>query len=80
MLWVAIPFTLFPLAEQHITSALTGLLNGSLPIFAAAIGALMLRRWPGRAQAIGLGVGFVGIALDRAAVAAGRARARRSAS
>ena len=63
VLWVAIPFTLFPLAEQHITSALTGLLNGSLPIFAAAIGALMLRRWPGRPHAIGLGVGFVGIAL-----------------
>ena len=63
VLWVAIPFTLFPLAEQHITSALTGLLNGSLPIFAAAIGALMLRRWPSRPHAIGLGVGFVGIAL-----------------
>jgi drug/metabolite transporter (DMT)-like permease len=63
VLWVAIPFTLFPLAEQHITSAVTGLLNGSLPIFAAAIGALMLRRWPNRPHAIGLGVGFVGIAL-----------------
>ena len=34
VLWVAIPFTLFPLAEQHITSGLTGLLNGALPIFA----------------------------------------------
>lgn len=63
VLWVAIPFTLFPLAEQHITSALTGLLNGSLPIFAAAIGVLMLRRWPSRLHAIGLWVGFVGIAL-----------------
>lgn len=62
VLWVAIPFTLFPLAEQWISSALTGLLNGSLPIFATAIGALMLRRAPGRAQTAGLAVGFVGIA------------------
>ncbi|MGZ8618621.1 MAG: DMT family transporter [Actinomycetota bacterium] len=62
VLWVAIPFTLFPLAEQWISSALTGLLNGSLPIFATAIGALMLRRTPGKAQTAGLAVGFVGIA------------------
>lgn len=62
ILWVAIPFTLFPLAELWISSALTGLLNGSLPIFATTIGALLLRRAPGRSQAAGLAVGFVGIA------------------
>ena len=60
-LWVAMPFTLFPLAQQWITSGLTGLLNGALPIFATTIGALMLRRLPGRAQAIGLVVGFAGV-------------------
>jgi len=62
ILWVAIPFTLFPLAEQHITSGLTGLINGALPIFAGTIGALMLRRLPARIQVTGLAVGFVGIA------------------
>ena len=62
LLWVAIPFTLFPLAEQHITSALTGLVNGAVPIFAVAIGSVMLRRAPARAQALGLVVGFLGIA------------------
>ncbi|MGH2596841.1 MAG: DMT family transporter [Actinomycetota bacterium] len=61
VLWVAIPFTLFPLAEQRITSGLTGLLNGALPIFAAAIGSLMLRRTPGRTQLIGLTLGLLGI-------------------
>jgi drug/metabolite transporter (DMT)-like permease len=61
-LWVAIPFTLFPLAEQHISSGLTGLLNGALPIFAGVIGALMLRRAPGRVQTIGLAIGFTGVA------------------
>lgn len=60
-LWVAVPFTLFPLAQQWITSGLTGLLNGAMPIFATTVGALMLRRLPGRAQAIGLVVGFAGV-------------------
>jgi len=62
VLWVALPFTLFPLAERSISSGLTGLLNGALPIFAVTIGSLMLRRLPGRTHAIGLIVGFVGIA------------------
>ena len=62
VLWVAIPFTLFPLAEQHITSGLTGLLNGALPIFAGLTGAVMLRRSPGRVQTIGLAIGFAGVA------------------
>jgi drug/metabolite transporter (DMT)-like permease len=60
-LWVAIPFTLFPLAEQHIASGVTGLINGALPIFAVAVGSIMLHRVPGRSQALGLAVGFVGI-------------------
>jgi drug/metabolite transporter (DMT)-like permease len=62
-LWVAIPFTLFPLAEQHIASGLTGLINGALPIFVATIGSLMRRRLPARTQLVGLGLGFAGIAL-----------------
>lgn len=62
LLWVAVPFTLFPLAQQWISSGLTGLLNGALPIFATTIGAVMLRRLPGRAQALGLAVGFAGVA------------------
>jgi drug/metabolite transporter (DMT)-like permease len=63
VLWVAIPFTLFPLAEQHITSALTGLLNGTLPIFIATIAAVMLRRLPDRSHLIGLALGFLGVAI-----------------
>jgi drug/metabolite transporter (DMT)-like permease len=62
VLWVAIPFTLFPLAEQRIASGLTGLVNGAMPIFAVTVGALMLRRAPGRSQATGLAVGFLGVA------------------
>jgi drug/metabolite transporter (DMT)-like permease len=61
VLWIAIPFTLFPLAVQHIASGVTGLINGAVPIFAVAFGSIMLRRAPGRMQALGLAVGFLGI-------------------
>jgi drug/metabolite transporter (DMT)-like permease len=62
VLWVAIPFTLFPLAERSISSGLTGLLNGAVPMFAVTFGSVMLRRLPNRTQAVGLVVGFAGIA------------------
>lgn len=60
-LWVAIPFTLFPIAQQWINSAVAGMLNGAMPIFAAAIAAILLRRLPRGAQLLGLVVGFAGV-------------------
>lgn len=60
-LWVAIPFTLFPIAQQWINSAITGMLNGAMPIFAATIAALLLRRMPRGAQMTGLLLGFGGV-------------------
>ncbi len=63
LVWVAIPFTLFPLAEQHINSAVTGLLNGAMPIFAALVAALFLREFPRGAQLAGLLTGFTGVVL-----------------
>jgi drug/metabolite transporter (DMT)-like permease len=63
ILWVAIPFTLFPLAQQWVTSAVTGMINGSLPIAAVAVGSLMLRHRPSRFQLGGLALGSVGIVL-----------------
>lgn len=63
ILWVAIPFTLFPIAEQHVTSGLVGLINGGLPIFAAVIGSIMLSRLPDRSRLVGLAIGFAGVAM-----------------
>ena len=62
-LWVAIPFTLFPIAEQHINSAVTGLLNGGTPIFTAIVATVLLRQPPRGAQLIGLAVGFAGVVM-----------------
>lgn len=61
IIWVAIPFTLFPIAQQWINSALAGMLNGAMPIFAAAIASILLRRLPRGAQLGGLVIGFCGI-------------------
>lgn len=63
LLWVAIPFTLFPIAEQHISSAVTGLLNGATPIFTAIVATLLVRRPPRGPQLLGIAVGFVGVVL-----------------
>lgn len=60
--WVAIPFTLFPIAQQYINSAVAGMLNGAMPIFAAIISTLLLRKLPHGAVLIGLILGFVGVA------------------
>lgn len=61
VVWIAFPMTMFPLAEQWISSSVTGMLNGSMPLFSAAVAGLLLRRLPGRSQLLGLAAGFVGV-------------------
>lgn len=63
IVWVAVPFTLFPLAQQWINSAVTGLLNGATPVFVAVISAVFVRVLPRRTQLVGLVAGFLGILL-----------------
>jgi drug/metabolite transporter (DMT)-like permease len=61
--WMAIPLTLFPIAQQWIDSSVAGMINGAMPIFAAAWSAYLLRRLPGWRQILGIGIGFLGIVL-----------------
>lgn len=63
VLWVGVPFTLFPLAEQHINSAVTGLLNGATPMFVALFGSLFFGRRTSGPQLLGVAVGFAGVVL-----------------
>jgi drug/metabolite transporter (DMT)-like permease len=63
MLWVGLPFTLFPLAEPHINSAVTGLLIGGTPTFTAAFAWLLFRGRTTGPQLAGVAVGFGGIVL-----------------
>ena len=61
LLWMAIPFLLFPIAQQWIDSSLAGMINGAVPLFAALVATLISRRLPGMSQTLGLVVGFAGV-------------------
>lgn len=61
--WVALPFTLFPIAQQWINSAVTGLLNGATPVLVAVVAACFLRVLPRGLQLVGLVLGFSGLLL-----------------
>lgn len=57
-----LPFTLLAWGEQHVTSALTAVLNASTPLFTALFAAASLHERLSRLQVVGLGVGVVGVA------------------
>jgi len=63
VVWVAVPFTLFPLAQQWINSAVAGLLNGATPVLVAIVSVVFLGAVPRGVQLAGLALGFVGIVL-----------------
>ena len=44
VLWMAFPLTMFPFAEQRVSSALTGMLNAAVPLFAAIVASIIARR------------------------------------
>ena len=61
VLWVAVPLSLFPIAQQWIDSAVAGMLNGTMPMLTALIAAVMLSEMPAGRQIAGLVVGFGGV-------------------
>jgi drug/metabolite transporter (DMT)-like permease len=63
VLWLAFPLSMFPFAEQHVSSALTGMLNGATALFAAAVASILARRMPSRLILAGLAVGLLGAVL-----------------
>lgn len=63
LIWIGIPLSIFPIAQQWIDSSVAGMLNGAVPITAAIFATILLRTLPGWRQLIGIGVGFVGVVL-----------------
>ena len=63
LIWLAVPQSMFPFAEQHVSTALTGLLNAATPLFVAVVAAAQVRALPTRRVLIALGVGIVGALL-----------------
>jgi drug/metabolite transporter (DMT)-like permease len=63
VLWFAFPLSMFPFAEQRVSSALTGMLNGANPLFATLVAAFIARHAPSQGVTAGLAVGLVGTIL-----------------
>ncbi|MET0149914.1 MAG: DMT family transporter, partial [Acidimicrobiales bacterium] len=52
--WMALPLSLFPIAELYVDSSVAGMINGAVPLFAAFFASVLLATRPHRRQAIGL--------------------------
>lgn len=61
VLWMALPLTLFPIAQQTVDSAVAGMLTGAQPLLTALVAAVLLLRRPRGTHVVGLVIGFVGI-------------------
>jgi drug/metabolite transporter (DMT)-like permease len=74
-LWLAFPLSMFPFAEQHVSSALTGMLNGATPLFVAAVASVLAHQLPARGIMVGLMVGFGGAVVMALPAMGGRSSA-----
>lgn len=63
VIWMAVPLSLFPFAEQHVSSSVTGMLNGATPIFVTVVAAAWAKARPHRVQVLGLVLGLGGVVL-----------------
>jgi drug/metabolite transporter (DMT)-like permease len=59
----AAPALLFAIAETELDSAVAGMITGGTPILSLVVASVLLRSLPPRTQAIGIGLGFLGIIL-----------------
>ena len=61
--WMAFPFLLYPLAEETVSSAITGMMNGGLPVVVTVVTAIWVRSVPSPRRMLAVLVGFSGIAF-----------------
>lgn len=61
ILWMSIPMVLIPYAQQWVDSAVAGMIIGSMPLAAALVTAILLRRFPSPGVAVGVVIGFGGV-------------------
>ncbi len=63
LIWMAAPFLLFSLAERTVPTAVSGMINGAVPLSSAAVAALWHRRAPSRRRAVALLLGLLGVTV-----------------
>jgi drug/metabolite transporter (DMT)-like permease len=59
----ALPFLLFSFALLSITTGLSSILNATVPLFGALVSWVWLKDRPTGSRVLGLGVGFLGVAM-----------------
>jgi drug/metabolite transporter (DMT)-like permease len=61
---MSIPWTLFPIGEQHVTSGIASIDNSTAPLWTAVFAAILIGAEPlGRGQIAGLLLGFAGVVV-----------------
>ncbi len=63
LIWMAIPFLLYPVAEQTVSSSITGMINGGLPVVTTVVTAVFTRTVPSRRRCLAVVIGAAGIAM-----------------
>lgn len=63
VVWMGVPLLLIAMAQLRVGSAVAGMANGTLPIFAAVIAWSWTSRSPRPTHIVGITVGFLGVAL-----------------
>ena len=63
VLWFAFPLSMFPFAEQRVSSALTGMLNAVVPLSTAIVATGIAGKVPERRVIMALTLGLIGAGL-----------------
>lgn len=63
LVWMAAPFLLFSIAERTVPTAITGMINGAVPLSSAAIGAMWHRQLPSPRRTLALSLGLAGVSV-----------------
>ena len=59
----AVPFTLFAFATRTVPAGFAAVLNATVPLFGAVLGVVFFKETMPRTRAVGLAMGFVGVAV-----------------
>ncbi len=63
LVWMALPFFLFPVAERTVASSIAGMMNGALPVVVIVVTSVWMRTKPTAQRIVAVLVGFLGIVL-----------------
>ena len=63
LIWMALPFFLFPIAERTVASSIAGMMNGALPVVVIVVTSVWIRTKPSAQRIVAVLVGFLGIVL-----------------